>query len=111
MATTAQFVEAAVAMLEDPSVDALLVSPVPVTPTMDNLAPDPVGTHGENMYAPGSLPQQLVRVFNSTFKPVVVAVDSGWLYNDFVQLLQRNGIPVWRKIDRASRALSALMTG
>jgi acyl-CoA synthetase (NDP forming) len=111
MATTKQFMEAAAAMLDDPTVDALLVSPVPVTPALDNLAPDLIGTHSENMYAAGSLPQELVRLFHATNKPVVVAVDSGRLYDDFVQLLQRNGIPVWRKIDRASRALSALMTG
>ena len=36
--------------------------------------------------------------------------DSGRLYDDFVFVLQRGGIPVWRKIDRASRALSALAT-
>jgi acyl-CoA synthetase (NDP forming) len=111
MATTRQFMEAAAAMLEDPAVDALLVSPVPVTPALDNLAPDPIGTHGENMYAPGSLPQELVRLFRATTKPMVVAVDSGRLYDAFVQLLQRSGIPVWRKIDRASRALSSLLTG
>jgi acyl-CoA synthetase (NDP forming) len=110
MATTKQFVEAVAAMLGDPAVDGLLVSPVPVTPALDNLAPDLIGTHGENMYAAGSLPQELVRLFHTTNKPVVVAVDSGRLYDDFVQLLQRNGVPVWRKIDRASRALSALMT-
>jgi acyl-CoA synthetase (NDP forming) len=111
MATTKQFVAAAAAMIADHAVDAILVSPVPVTPALDNLAPDLIGTHRENMYAPGSLPQELVRLFHCTRKPVVVAVDSGRLYDDFVQLLQRNGIPVWRKIDRASRALSALMTG
>jgi hypothetical protein len=38
----------------------------------------------------------------------VVNVDSGRLYDDFVAVLQRGGIPVYRKIDRASRALSAL---
>ncbi len=111
MATTAQFVAAAEAMLDDAAVDALLVSPVPVTPALNVLAPDPVGTHSENMYAAGSLPQELLRLFRATTKPMVVAVDSGRLYDDFVQLLQRNGIPVWRKIDRASRALSSLLTG
>jgi hypothetical protein len=39
---------------------------------------------------------------------MVVNVDSGRLYDDFVMVLQRGGIPVYRKIDRASRALSAL---
>ena len=108
MAATPQFVEAAEALLDDPGVDALIVSPVPVTPALDNLAPDLVGTHTENIHAPASLPQELLRMFRRTQKPVVVNVDSGRLYDDFVAVLQRGGIPVFRKIDRASRALSAL---
>ncbi len=110
MAETPRFVEAAEALLDDPGVDALIVSPVAVTPALDNLAPDLVGTHTENIYAPGSLPQELLRLFGKTVKPVVVNVDSGRLYDDFVAVLQRGGIPVYRKIDRASRALSALCT-
>ena len=110
MATTPQFVEAAGILLDDPGVDALIVSPVPVTPALDNLAPDLVGAHGENIHAPGSLSQELLRAFRKTRKPVVVNVDSGRLYDDFVTVLQRGGIPVFRKIDRASRALAALCT-
>ena len=110
MAETPKFVEAAGALLEDPGVDALIVSPVPVTPALDNLAPDLVGTHSENIHAPESLPQELLRLFRRTKKPVVVNVDSGRLYDDFVAVLQRGGIPVYRKIDRASRALSAFCT-
>lgn len=110
MATTSDFVAACEAILEDPGVDALLVSPIPVTPALDNLAPDLTGGHPENIHSPGSLPQELLRVFRATKKPLVVNVDSGRLYDDFVTVLQRGGIPVFRKIDRASRALSALLT-
>lgn len=111
MATTRQFVAAAEAMLEDDGVDALLVSPIPVTPALDNLSPDLAGgTHQENIHSPGSLPSELLALYRKTGKPVAVSVDSGRLYDDFVQVLQRGGIPVWRKIDRASRALSALAT-
>ena len=39
--------------------------------------------------------------------PVVFAVDSGALYDPMVKMLQEAGLPVYRKIDRASRALSA----
>lgn len=108
MATTRQFVQAAEAMLADPGVDAVLVSPIPVTPALDDLAPDLVGAHSENIYSPGSLPQELLRLFRETSKPMAVCVDSGRLYDAFVTVLQRGGIPVYRKIDRASRALSAL---
>jgi len=110
MAATAPFVAAAAALLADPGVDALLVSPIPATPALEDLAPDLAGGHSENIYAPGSLPQELLRLFRQTGKPLVVSVDSGRLYDDFVMVLQRGGIPVYRKIDRASRALSALCT-
>jgi len=108
MADTPAFVEAAAAMLDDPAVDSLLVSPIPVTPALDILAPDPFGAHSENLFSKGALAQELLRLFRATRKPVVVNVDSGRLYDDFVMVLQRGGIPVYRKIDRASRALAAL---
>jgi len=110
MATTEQFVAAAEALLGDPGVDALLVSPIPVAPSLDDLPPDLSGAHAENIFAPRSLPQELLRLFAATRKPVAVSVDSGRLYDAFVQVLQRGGIPVYRKVDRASRALSALCT-
>jgi acyl-CoA synthetase (NDP forming) len=109
MADTPAFVEAAAAMLDDPDVDMLLVSPIPVTPALDILAPDPFGAHSENLFSKGALAQELLRLFRATKKPVVVNVDSGRLYDDFVMVLQRGGIPVFRKIDRASRALAALV--
>ncbi|MCG3193877.1 MAG: hypothetical protein DIJKHBIC_03131 [Thermoanaerobaculia bacterium] len=107
MATTAQFIAATQALLDDDGVDAVLVSPIPVTPALDDLAPSLLGGHSENIYSPGSLPQELARVFRASQKPLVVNVDSGRLYDEFVMVLQRFGIPVYRKIDRASRALSA----
>jgi acyl-CoA synthetase (NDP forming) len=107
MATTAHFIAATEALLDDPGVDAVLVSPIPVTPALDDLAPSLLGGHSENIFSPGSLPQELARVFRRTNKPLVVNVDSGRLYDEFVMVLQRAGIPVYRKIDRASRALSA----
>jgi acyl-CoA synthetase (NDP forming) len=110
MATTAQFCAAVEATLADGGVDAVLVSPIPATPALDNLAPDLAGGHRENIHAPGSLPQELLRLFRAARKPMAVCVDSGRLYDDFVSVLQRGGIPVYRKIDRASRALSALCT-
>jgi acyl-CoA synthetase (NDP forming) len=109
MAGTPEFIAAAEAMLEDPNVDALLISPVPVTPALDNLAPDLAGRHSENIFGSRSLPAEIIRLFGNTTKPIAVSVDSGRLYDDFVIMLQRNGIPTYRKIDRASRALSALL--
>jgi acyl-CoA synthetase (NDP forming) len=106
MATTEDFIAAVQALLEDEGVDSLIVSAVPVTPTLEDLAPDLSGMHPENIYSLSSFPQELIKVFSESRKPMVAAVDSGRLYDPLVILLQRAGIPVYRKIDRASRALS-----
>ena len=94
----------------DPGVDALIVSAVPAAPMLEVLAPDLSGRHQENIFAMGSLPAELIRLAGTMTKPLVVAIDSGRLYDPTVMLLQRAGIPVYRKIDRASRALSAFAT-
>jgi len=106
MATTEQFVDAVEAILDDPGVDALVVSAVPVTQALNDLPPDPAGTHSENIYSLSSLPQELIRVFRASKKPIVAAVDSGKIYDPCVVLLERAGVPTYRKIDRATRALS-----
>lgn len=106
MTRTPAFVEAVEAMVEAKEVDAVIVSAVPATPSLDVLAPDLSGQHQENAFALGSLPRELARVFADCDKPFVVAIDSGRLYDPSVLLLERAGVPVYRKIDRASRALS-----
>jgi acyl-CoA synthetase (NDP forming) len=106
MADTAHLIEAVQIVAAAPEVDLLIVSAIPATPGLDILAPDPVGIHEENVFAMHSLPGELIRVSRLTRKPLVFAIDSGRLYDPSVLLLQRAGIPVYRKIDRASRALA-----
>ncbi len=110
MADTASFIAAVEAVAADPGVDALIVSAVPAAPMLEVLAPDLSGRHQENIFAMGSLPAELIRLAGIITKPLVVAIDSGRLYDPTVTLLQRAGIPAYRKIDRASRALSAFAT-
>jgi acyl-CoA synthetase (NDP forming) len=106
MATTEDFIGAVEILLQDAGVDALIVSAVPVTPALEDLAPDLTGLHPENIYNLSSLPQEFIRLYKKTRKPIVAAVDSGRLYDPLVVVIERGGIPVYRKIDRASRALS-----
>lgn len=106
MTDTAAFVKAVEVMAHAPEVDSLVVSAIPVTPSLDVLAPDPAGSHNENLFALTSLPAELGRVFRESDKPMVVAIDSGRLYDPSVLLLERSGIPVYRKIDRATRAMA-----
>jgi acyl-CoA synthetase (NDP forming) len=111
MTRTAEYVEASRILAEADEVDAIIISAVPASPTLDVLAPDFTGTHEENVFGMHSLPSAVAKLFAETTKPIVVTIDSGRLYDPGVVLLERAGVPVYRKIDRASRALSALITG
>ncbi len=109
MTDTAHFVKAVEVMAAADEVDVIVVSAIPAAPTLDILAPDPEGAHPENVFGMQSLPAEVVRVFRETDKPIVAAIDSGRLYDPAVLMLERGGVPVYRKIDRASRALSAFV--
>ena len=95
------------ALLDDPNVDALVVAGVPATPFLENLAKGK--GHGEDIARESSLPSRLVRIFQASTKPIVFSVDSGPLYEECVQMMKRAGLPCFRKVDRATRALSAFL--
>lgn len=111
MTPTSGYVQAARILAAADEVDAVIISAVPAAPTLDILAPDFSGTHNENLFGMNSLPSEIAKVFGEITKPLVVTIDSGRLYDPGVLLLERSGVPVYRKIDRASRALSAFITG
>ncbi len=91
-------------LLEDPGIDVMVASPVPPTPFLENLPAGP--GHDEDIARPTSVPNRLISVFENTMKPMVVCVDSGPLYTPGVQMMERAGIPCFRRIDRAMRALA-----
>jgi hypothetical protein len=84
-----------------------ILSSVPVTPTLDNLEADPGGAHREDILGPESQPSLMVDIINGSPKPAVVVVDSGKIYDPMCRIIEKAGIPVFRKIDRAARALEA----
>lgn len=107
MTGTEAFTSSCRAILECDNVDAAILSSVPVTPALDNLPADPSGVHRENILGPGSQPSLMVDIINGSAKPAVVVVDSGELYDPMCRIIEKAGIPVFRKIDRAARALAA----
>ena len=111
MTMTEGYAKAARILAEAPEVDALIISAVPAAPSIDILAPDFTGNHHENLFGRDSLPMLVAELFRETRKPVVVTIDSGRLYDPGALLLERAGVPVYRKIDRAGRALSAFILG
>ena len=111
MTGTASFAASCQAILECPEVDVAILSSVPVTPTLDNLPADPHGAHREDLLGPKSQPSLMVDIINGSAKPAVVVVDSGKIYDPMCRIIEKAGIPVFRKIDRAARALAAFCRG
>ncbi len=107
MTGTDAFCASCGAILDSGAVDVAILSSVPVTPALDNLPADPEGRHPEDLDGPGSQASQLIRILAASAKPAVVVVDSGRIYDPLCRRLEEAGVPVFRKIDRAARALAA----
>lgn len=110
-ATTERFVKSVEALLEDENTDCVVVSAVSPTPNLENMTlKKENGEYIENVRNETSLPNQLIKVFERYNKPMLVCVDSGKLYDEGVEMLKMAGIPCFRKIDRAMRAMSAFVS-
>ncbi|PJA75681.1 hypothetical protein CO151_05720 [bacterium CG_4_9_14_3_um_filter_65_15] len=107
MTATDAFAAACGAILDCATVDAAILASVPVTPSLNNLPRATAGQHGEDLEDPASQPRQMIDRIDGSAKPAVVVVDSGSIYDPMCRMLLAAGIPVFRKIDRAARALSA----
>jgi acyl-CoA synthetase (NDP forming) len=105
---TDKYARIAQAMAADRGVDALVVAGVPATPFMNSLARDE--GHGEDVEAASGLATLLAAFFRSTAKPVVFSVDSGPLYDPLARAMRRAGLPTFRRVDRATRALARFVS-
>jgi len=97
------FTECLVAMLEDDNVDCAIVSPVPMTPSMQTLVPGRL--HRENLYHPKSIAMRMIDAFHNTDKPFVVNIDAGDIFNPLADCLEQAGVPTFRRADAAVRFL------
>jgi len=97
MATDAAHEEAIRLMLECPHIDAVVASFVPLTPAMK--------TTPEEIADASSLAHRLPAIFAEVAKPLVVAIDSGPLYDPLAHAIREGGVPVFRSADDAVRAL------
>lgn len=103
VADDAVFAECVSAMLGDENVDCAIVSPVPMTPSMQTLVPGRF--HGENVYHPNSIAMRLIDVFNKTDKPFVVNIDAGDIFSPMVDCLEQAGVPTFKRADVAVKFL------
>ncbi len=83
------------AFLEDPGVDLVVCSTIPLTAATSTL-PEEIG--GE-----GSLPARLARLLPATDKPIVASIDSGPLFDPLARAIEAQGVPVFRAADAALR--------
>lgn len=103
VADDAVFADCVKAMLEDENVDCAIVSPVPMTPSMQTLVPNRF--HGENVYHPKSIAMRLIDVFHKTNKPFVVNIDAGDIFAPMVDCLEQAGVPTFKRSDVAVKFL------
>jgi len=104
---TRAYAAIAQALADDETVHALVIAGVPATPFLETL---PKGdAHREDVAGPSGLATLLASVFRATAKPAVFAVDSGALYDPLAAALRRAGLPTFRRIDRATRALARFL--
>ncbi|MBN2070611.1 MAG: acetate--CoA ligase family protein [Candidatus Krumholzibacteriota bacterium] len=105
--TTAEFGKCVRAIIDDANTDCIIISNVAATATQENLEAGP--GHDEDITRESSHPNTLIRLFNSTAKPVIVCMNEGRIYDAAVAMMEDAGIPVFRKIDRAMKAMDIFL--
>jgi acyl-CoA synthetase (NDP forming) len=104
---TEKYAAIAHVLAEDSAVDALVVGGVPATPFLDTLGRGE--GHREDVEGEKGLATLLAGFFRATAKPVVFSVDSGALYDPLAGAMGRAGLPTFRRVDRATRALARFL--
>ena len=89
-------------MIDDETVHHIVVGVIPHVESIKTTAPA--------CYDEDSLPNIIVRLFNSTKKPIVLSVNAGELYKDFVKIMETNGVPVFNNIRDAMNSLNTYVT-
>lgn len=87
-------------------IDAVLVSMVPLTPSMHTLPPG--RGHSEDFSKKSFLPES-ARLARELGKPMLFCVAAGPLYDAYVAFAQESGVPVFRSSDRAVRVLAGYL--
>ncbi|MGO9309176.1 MAG: acetate--CoA ligase family protein [Spirochaetia bacterium] len=97
--TYAQFVEA---VIEDPGVDCVFVAVVPHAVTLKTVP--------ETCRDPDALASLLVDISRRHDKPIVISVNAGRHYADFVAALEEGGLPVYPEIRSAITSLDSFVS-
>ena len=65
--------------------------------------------HSEDIRHADSYPNITIDMFKKTEKPMIVSMNSGPLYDPAVKMMEAAGVPCFRKIDRAMKALGVYL--
>jgi 3-hydroxypropionyl-CoA synthetase (ADP-forming) len=89
-----QFIEA---LLQDDGVDCLMISAVP---HVESLKAAPSNCHDED-----GLANIIIRLYEKYDKPIVVSINAGDYYDEFVSIMEKAGIAVYDNVKSAARVL------
>lgn len=95
----ADFVEA---VLQDENVDCVFVAIVPHAVSLKTIP--------ETCHTPDSLANLLVALNKKYNKPMVISVNAGRYYQDFVSIMEHNGLPVYADIRSAIKSLDRFVS-
>jgi len=104
---TAQYGKCVESIINDPGTDCVIISNVAATFTQENLEKGP--GHNEDINNTNSHPNTIIRLVKGTAKPVVVSLNGGKIYNPAAEMMEKSGVCVFRKIDRAIKALDKFL--
>jgi acyl-CoA synthetase (NDP forming) len=102
MADDAMYAQFAEAVIEDEEVDCVFVSVVPHAASLKTVP--------ETCRDPDGLANLLVGIARRHPKPMVVSVNAGRHYADFVAALEEGGLPVYQDIRSAITSLDTFVS-
>jgi 3-hydroxypropionyl-CoA synthetase (ADP-forming) len=102
MADDKMYADYVEAILQDENVDCVFVAIVPHAVTLKTIP--------ENCKSTDSLANLLVALSKKYSKPMVVSVNAGRYYQDFVSIMEQNGLPVYSDIRSAIKSLDRFVT-
>jgi acyl-CoA synthetase (NDP forming) len=109
MAGDEAYEQAVRAVAADEGVDLVVVGCVPLSAQLNTLAAG--AGHDEDVSRAAAVGARLARVAAGCRTPIVVTIDSGALYDAMADGLLRAGVPVFRSVDRALRAINLWLGG
>jgi len=103
MANDEVYERSVMAMVDSDEVDVIVASCVPLTPMCNTLYSS--GKHKEDITHIDSLGNRFIRCFKKSNKPIIFIIDSGNIYNPLAEMMEKEGLPVFRLSDIGISAL------